>query len=114
MELQVIGTFNPALLSEEIAAAFPRLIAISDGVRTALFRLSYREDVLRFQTAASIDEALLRQVIQAHDPVAKSKNERRAGRYAQLKPGIRTKLAEFTDEELGFLQEFFADLAGKE
>jgi hypothetical protein len=116
MRFEVQGNFKAALLSDELVTAFPQLIEERGGERFSIFTLTYLDSVLRFSTTLQLDEAALSAVIAAHNPNGKSKNERRAERYEARRRAIADRFLAlgFTDEELSFMQQFFADLAGKE
>lgn len=110
-EYQVRGRFNAPLLSEELVAAFPELIVDTADERQAVYALSYDGTTLSFKSRPTIPEKPFFQVIQAHNPNGKSKNERRRDRAQQLAASIRQKLLGlgFTPEEIGFLHEFFSE-----
>jgi hypothetical protein len=109
----LVGEFNVPLFSEELVAAFPRLIEDNGGERRALFTLFFDASTLTIKSEIALDQTTLDALAASHDRRNDSRAQARRKRFEVLRLSITTKLTGlgFTAEELNFLEEFFRERA---
>lgn len=105
-----VGNFNLRLLAEEVEAAAPELFDTVDGVRVALFSLTYDGTTLTARLPDGFPLSKLAGIAAAHDPTGESINQEASRRLAELRQGIISKFLAlgFTSEELKYIKQVLA------